>query len=398
MKKFLLPLLLLFILILPGCRKDIFSWQGGSINKSPLINNTQHPLKDSIETIIARYIAKGIPGIQVTVKNDQGWYMTSGGYSNLETKDTLNASTPGWFFSLTKVYTASLVMLEKEKGNIKLDSSIDKYLPANISEGINRSREITVRMLLNHTSGLLNFTDLPEYITGQFTHPDAQPTIQELLDMVYEKNLIAEPGTKYFYSNTNYLLLYVMLEHITGKTYDQLLKKQILTPLKLHNTYYKVSPEKASALKFPNYYFDRQSNDQLENVTLWNHYIGEASYGWGGIAGTPADAILFFEALMKGKVVSNSSLQEMITWFKEDGADAPSYGLGIEYWQFKEGITPQRGHEGDGIGNSTMILYVPDNNTYLFINCTAGRKIPGPYLFKITDFKNELGRFVSSVQ
>jgi D-alanyl-D-alanine carboxypeptidase len=397
MKKFSLPLLLLFIMIIPGCRKDIFPWQGGSINKSPIVNNTQHPLKDSIETIIARYIAKGIPGIQVTIKNDQGWYMASGGYSSLETKDTLNASTPGWFFSLTKVYTASLVMLEKEKGNISLDSSIDKYLPIDISEGITRSREITVRMLLNHTSGLLNFTDLPEYITGQFTHPEDQPTIPELLSMVYEKNLIAEPGTKYFYSNTNYLLLYVMLEHITGKDYDQLLKKQIITPLRLRNTYYKVSPEKASSLKFPNYYFDRQSNDQLENVTLWNHYIGEASYGWGGISGTPADAIIFFEALMKGKVVSHSSLDEMITWFKEEGADAPSYGLGIEYWQFKEGSTPQRGHEGDGIGNSTMILYVPDNNTYLFINCTAGRKIPGPYLFKITDFKNEMGRFVSRV-
>ena len=153
--------------------------------------------------------------------------------------------------------------------------------------------------------------------------------------------------------------------------------------------------EKATALKFPNYYFDATGSGQLQNVTTWNHYLGNASYGWGGIAGTPVDAILFYEALMKGKVVKQSSLQQMTDWFQGEDADTPNYGLGIEYWQFLEGSTPQRGHEGDGVGNSTMILYVPDNNTYLFINCTAGRLVPGPFLFKITDFKNELGKYVA---
>ena len=394
MQKLSLSFLLVALLIFSGCRKDLFR-QTVEPCSNDVANNNTHPMKDSIEAIVARYIAKGIPGIQVTVKNDDGWYATAGGYASLETKAPMQACAAGWLFSLTKAYTASLVMQQHEGGKINLEGYIKNYLPSDVAARIKGSDHITVRMLLNHSSGILNFTDLPEYMTGQFNNPADQPTISEMLAMVYDKELLSPPGTRYFYSNTNYLLLYVILETVTGKPYQQLLQTGILNPLQLRETYYNVAPARATALHFPNYYFDRYAKDQLENVTLWNHYVGNASYGWGGIAGTPADAIRFYEALMQGKVVSAASLQQMTTWFQGEGSDAPNYGLGIEYWQFHPGSTPQRGHEGDGIGNSTMILYVPDNNTYLFINCTAGRKLFGPYLFKVTDFKNELGRYVA---
>lgn len=394
MQKISLLLTLFFLLIFSSCRKDLLrqSIEPCSDNNT---NNTAHPMKDSVEAIMARYIAKGIPGIQVAIKNDDGWYTTAGGYASLETKTPLQPCAAGWLFSLTKAYTATLVMQQHEGGKINLEGYIKDYLPTDVASHIKGSDRITVRMLLNHSSGIINFTDLPEYMTGQFNNPADQPSISEMLKMVYDKDLLSPPGTKYFYSNTNYLLLYVLLETVTGKPYQQLLQTGILNPLQLRQTYYNVLPAKATALGFPNYYFDRYAKDQLENVTLWNHYVGNASYGWGGIAATPTDAILFYEALMQGRVVSNASLQQMITWFQGEGSDAPNYGLGIEYWQFHPGSTPQRGHEGDGIGNSTMILYVPDNNTYLFINCTAGRKLFGPYLFKVTDLKNELGRYVA---
>lgn len=395
MKKFMLPIICLVILVHSGCRKELLRQPLVPCGSSDIVNNTAHPMKDSVEAIMARYIARGIPGIQVAIKNNAGWYVTAGGYSQIETKEPLQPCDGSWLFSLTKAYTASLVMKLYEKGLVNLDSSIVKYLPTDISTRVRGSEQITVRMLLSHSSGLLNFTDLPAYMTGQFNNPADQPSIAEMLEMVYDQELLSQPGSTYFYSNTNYLLLYVMLETITGKPYKLLLETEILVPLQLHHTYYDINPAKATALHFPNYYFDRYANEQLENVTLWNHYLGNASYGWGGIASTPSDAILFYEALMQGKVVNSTSLQQMITWFQGQGSDAPNYGLGIEYWQFMPGSTPQRGHEGDGIGNSTMILYTPDNNTYLYINCTAGRKLFGPYLFKITDFKNELAGYVA---
>lgn len=395
MKNILFVITLIISLFITGCHKDLFKQDVTPCTGNTVVNNPAHPLKDSIEAIVARYISKGIPGIQVAVKNNDGWYMTAQGYASLETKAPLQACAPGWLFSLTKAYTAALVMKQKERGLIDLDAAINNYLPADISNRIKGSDQVTVRMLLNHSSGIINFTELPAYMLGQLNNPADQPSISEMMELVYDKELRSQPGTTYFYSNTNYLILYLILQEVSGKNYKELLHAEILAPLALSKTWYDLNPSTATALNFPNYYFDRFANDQLENVTLWNHYLANASYSWGGIAATPSDAILFYEALMQGRVVSQASLQEMITWFHDQGSNQPTYGLGIEYWQFMPGSTPQRGHEGDGIGNSTMILYVPDNNTYLYINCTASRKLYGPYLFKITDFKNELAACVA---
>lgn len=378
-----------------SCRKDLFQQPVTNCIDSNIPNNPNHPLKDSVDAIVNKYIGKGIPGIQVTIKNNNGWYQTAKGYSSIESKKALEPCATSWLFSLTKAYTASLIMKEKENGKLNLDSPIINYLPLEVGKNIKGSDKISVRMLMNHSSGLINFTELPVYMVRQFNNPADQPSIQEMIEMLYNKELQSEPGTSYSYSNSNYLLLYLILEKVSGKTYRDLLYTEIFQPLNLQHTYYDLGKDQINTLGFPNYYFDRYAKDQLENVTLWNHYLANASYSWGGIAATPTDAILFYEALMQGRVVSNASLQEMTTWFQGQGSDEPNYGLGIEYWQFKPGSTPQRGHEGDGLGNSTMILYVPDNNTYLYINCTAGRKLFGPYLFKITDFKNELAGYVA---
>ena len=213
--------------------------------------------------------------------------------------------------------------------------------------------------------------------------------------MLKEQKLRSTPGEEYFYSNTNYLLITLILENITGKSYTQLLEEEIFQPLHLQHTYFAPTEEQTFTLGFPNYYVDRYAKDQLENATAWNSALGRASLGWGGIAATSSDAILFYEALMNGQVVSNSSLQEMKTWFQGKSSPAPDYGLGLEYYQYADGTTPQFGHEGDGIGSSTMLLYIPDNDTYLFINVTVGRKLFGPYLYKVTDFKNELCKAVA---
>lgn len=378
-----------------GCRKDLFRAPVSNVTHF-VISNPAHPMRDSVDAIVARYAAKGIPGIQVTIKNADGWYATAAGVEEINSKKPMQAGAPGWLFSLTKAYTASLVMMQQEKGKIDIDNSIKTYLPSSITENIIGSNDITVRMLLNHSSGLINFTEEPGYMLRQLNTPTKQPSLDEMLQMIYGKALLSPPGTRYFYSNSNYLLLQKILEHVSGKTYRQLLQTEIFEPLQLQKTGYGLSPETAVEMGFPNYYFDRYSNDQVENVTTWNHHLAAASYAWGGIAATPADAIRFYEALMNGHVVSDASLQQMINWFQGQGATDPEYGLGIEYWQFVPGSTPQRGHEGDGIGNTTMLLYVPDNDTYLFINCTVGRKFFGPYLFKVTDFKNDLARFVAA--
>ena len=111
-------------------------------------------MKASLEAVIEKYIAKGLPGVQVAVKNKDGWYFTNGGYTKIENKSTFHPLTPTWLFSITKTYTAALLMKQKEKGLINLNTSISHYLPASVLNNIDGNEKITVRMLLNHSSVL----------------------------------------------------------------------------------------------------------------------------------------------------------------------------------------------------------------------------------------------------
>jgi len=383
------------LIVLTACQKNLMVRSVSQCEANDH-SNPMHPMKDSVRMIIQRYIANGIPGIQVAVKNKDGLLIEMGGYASIENKTSYGPCSTGWLFSITKTYTAALVMKLKEQGLIDLEKPISTYLKEKEAQSITDHEKITVKMLLNHSSGIVDFANLPAYQMEQFNNPLKQPALDEILKMLQGHALNFIPGSDFSYSNSNYLLLHYIIEHASGKSYAFLLNKEIIQPLHLDETYYTLNEHQLKTLGFPNYYFDRYANENLENITAWNNALGNACASWGGIAATAPDAIRFYEALMNGQVVSTNSLQEMKTWVTASESSQPDYGLGLEYFQYAKGTTPQIGHEGDGIGNSTMILYVPDNNTYLFINCNAGRRFYGPYLFKITDFKNELSRYVAN--
>lgn len=396
MKKKLFGALMLSVFLTIACKKELLKngaepLQKISFSKAAI---TDH-LRDSVQAVVDRYVKLGIPGIHVVVKRDNGVFTSDAGYASIEQQMPINPDETDWIFSITKTFTATLIMKEVEKGKIDLNEKIKKYLFEKDAKYIIGSDKITVRMLLNHTSGIIDFTALPEFINAQFEHPLQQPSLQEKMQLVYGKPLNFQPGTDFSYSNTNYLILTSILQNVTGKSYDWLLQQEIVKPLQLTNTFYDVNKDRLKHLQFPNYYFDPNSTGDLVNATDWNIALGNTSLGYGGIAAKATDVLKFYEALINGEVVSKKSFKEMTTWIQGKESYQPDYGLGIEYFQFAPGTTRQFGHEGDGIGCTTQIMYVPDTHIYLYINCTVGRKIPGPFLFKTTDFKNELSALVA---
>jgi D-alanyl-D-alanine carboxypeptidase len=378
-----------------ACQKNLYDDTVANIPGTIAVN-TAHPMKDTLTSIVNRHVAKGVPGIQVMVKSPAGWYVVNGGYARIEDKTPMQDNMVAWLYSLTKTYTAALTMKLKERGLVALDTPITTYLPADITQKLVNSDKITVRMLLNHSSGFPNFTSLPAFQLRQFNNPFDQQPLLEQLKTAYHKKPRFEPGTDYLYSNTNYLLLQLIIEKRSGKTYDQFLKEEILHPLALNKTYYGLTNQQIRTLGFPNYYFERYNNGQLENITQWNNAIGKSIEGYGGIAANGTDAIRFLEALNAGKVVNQTSLNEMRTWIKGKESTVPDYGLGLEYFEYNKGV-PTYGHEGDNIGATTQLIYVPASDTYLFISINAGRQIFGQYLFRTTDAKIDLCRFVSKL-
>ncbi|HQU59318.1 MAG TPA: serine hydrolase domain-containing protein [Saprospiraceae bacterium] len=393
MKTNLLFLFFWTALLAAACTKEAYQQPTHDAGADVAIN-PDHPLRDSIDAIVGKYVEKGLPGVQVAVKNADGWYISNGGYASLEAQSPMQYGQVSWYFSITKIYTAALILKQWESERINLDAPIRQYLPVEVANGIEGSGSVTVRMLLSHTSGIVNVTELPAFQLWQLNRPLEQPTVQDRLEMVYGKPLMFNPGTDFFYSNTNFLLLQLILENVTNKRYEALLREEILNPLHLDHQYFNLSEAQAAQLPFPNYYFDRYANEQLENCSQWNSALANASNAYGGLAGTATDAIRFLEALVKGQVVSQASWNEMRQWVQGKESTQPDYGLGLEYYQYADG-NGQFGHEGDGIGCTTQVMYVPDNDTYLYINITAGRQLFGPYLFKTTDFKNELCGFIA---
>ena len=196
-----------------SCDKDIYATDVADVNGTIPVN-PQHPLADSLKAIAQRNVNKGIPGVQIMVKSPAGWYVVNAGYAKIEDKKPMQDRMVAWIYSISKTYTAVLVMKMKERGKLSLDSSIQRYLPAYITNRLPQATNITVRMLLNHTSGLKNFTASPAFFLEQFNRPLRQPSIAEQLEYLYDEKPIFEPGTDFYYSNANYLLLTLMLEQV----------------------------------------------------------------------------------------------------------------------------------------------------------------------------------------
>ena len=388
-------LLLVLMLAFNQCQRDMYL-----LDVEPLEGtveyNRNHPLKDSLDVIVARHIADGVPGIQLVVKDADGWYMTSQGFAQVEHQVPFRDNMVAWVYSITKVFTATLTLMSAESGQIDLDSTLAAYLPEKLIGKLANYQRITVRQLLNHSSGLTNFTVLPAYLLDQFNQPFKQPDLMEQLTYVNGKPEMFAPGSDFYYSNTNYLLLQLILEKVTGTDYRTLLRTKILEPLQLNEVYYDPDDRQIQALGFPNYYFERHADGQLENVTSWNNAIGKSLKGYGGIAANGRDIILFYEALMEGRLISEGSLNQMKTWVTGKSSTEPDYGLGLEYFTFGDPSIPTYGHEGDNIGGTTMVLYIPGKQRYLFISENAGRQLFGEYLFKTSETKIDLCNFLAS--
>lgn len=238
--------------------------------------------------------------------------------------------------SISKTFTAVLVMKAVEKGMVSLDQTIDKYFPS-----IPNAGKITVRYLLYHRSGIHSFTEDKDY-TSWCTEPK---TREELLEIIAKGESEFEPDSKAAYSNSNYVLLSMIVEKIYGKPYDTLLKKQITKPFGLKYTSLggKIDTGKNECRS---YSFD--DGWKLEPETDISVPLGT-----GGVVSTPSDLVRFSNALFGGKLVSKKSLEQMKTW-------KDKFGIGMFPIPFYEHTG--YGHTGGIDGFSSVFCYFDDRN------------------------------------
>ncbi|RZK23948.1 MAG: class A beta-lactamase-related serine hydrolase [Flavobacterium sp.] len=262
-------------------------------------------------------------------------YTKSIGFADIAHQLKADQQTKYRIGSISKTFTAVLLMKAIEDGRLNLDQTIEKFFPA-----IENSSIITIRHLLSHRSGIHNFTDNDDYTLWN-TMPKNKAM---MLKIIAKGGSDFQPDTKSAYSNSNYVILSYILEKVYKKTYSQILTKYVIKPLALHNTYFGTTINPANH-EAKSYSFDGQWNVSTETDL-------SIPMGAGGIVSSPVDITKFSDALFSGKLLKNSTVALMKTI--NDG-----FGLGLFSQEFfdKKGY----GHRG-GIDDFTAVFtYFPQD-------------------------------------
>jgi D-alanyl-D-alanine carboxypeptidase len=341
---------------------DKFYWVDASIIDDYRERSTLHA---NLQAVLDKYQPElDIIGISAAVVWEDGRFWT--GASGQSSRDV--AISEDMLFgigSVTKTYVAALILKYDELGLLHLDDTIGDWL-ADIPFVDSR---ISVRQLLNHTSGLYNYMAHPEYNNALYAYPDTVWTALTLLDSFMDEP-DSEPGQKWEYSAANYLLLGMIVERISGKSAGEEIHTRILTPLGFENTFLYPQELYDTGLMAHLWMVVDSTGTPMDLNLLVSHppLSGLFSSVWtaGAMHATALDAAKWLAALFSGKVLSPSSISEMTRPVPESGTI--QYGLGIVNEEI--GGVQSLGHSG-GIGYSSIVVYFPQDRISISVLCNS---------------------------
>lgn len=252
--------------------------------------------------------------------------------------------------SNTKMFTATVVLQLVGEGRIELDAPVAKYLPNLVPDGI------TVRHVLQHTSGLVDYDDklIDDYADVQ--HVYFEP--RELLDVVLAEDVLFPPGTRFSYSNANYVLAGLVVQKVTGRPVGEEITKRIIERLGLRDTYWPELGDQTIRGRHPHGYFPSASGE-LSDVTEMDPSMGWAA---GQLVGTPRDLNRFMTALLDGELLAPAQLAEMKKTVPAPDFDLTgdaTYGLGLGTFSLSCGGRAWT-HGGDAPGYVTRNAVTDD--------------------------------------
>ena len=316
------------------------------------------PSKGEAESLKSRaqgLVEAGYPAALAAVSDSKGESAGAAvGKGNLETGQAPPMDGEVRIGSNTKTFVAVVVMQLVQEGKVGLDEPIETYLPGLIKgEGVDGSK-ITVRQLLQHTSGLPEYTDTTPGSGDIFQIKDHYAQPRDLLDTALSKPAAFEPGTQWKYTNTNYIVLGMLIERVSQRPVGEQIDERIVKKLGLSHTYFPAPGEEKIRGTHPRGYH-LSAEGKLEDITEM-----DPTWGWaaGAMVSTPSELNTFFQAVFDGRLLTQASIQEM-----KKGVDIGSggrvYGLGLIGTPLSCGGTAW-GHGGDIAGYHTRGGVGPD--------------------------------------
>jgi len=327
------------------------------------------PGPEALHPTLTRWRTKAdIPATVLGVIHPGGSWRGADGTAERGGSAPATTDAPFRIASITKVFVAVVVLQLVEEGKLGLDDPVSTHLASYTLE------PVTIRQLLNHTSGIPDYTLATGFNKQLLEHRDRRWTTAEVLALVQGKEPQFPAGTGYAYSNTGYILLGEVINSTTGTSWAHQVRRRILDPLGLDGTYIAGSEPPLKPV-VPGY-FDADNDGQLENVETGRPWTAlETSEGpAGAIVSTMPDLLVFGDALFRGRLLENSTLQQMVA----DGPFHPrftNYGLGMEILR-PDYRTTVWGHGGFLPGFKSLLWYVPSRDAVIVVLSNDTRANP----------------------
>jgi len=316
------------------------------------------------DSILATH--KDFSGVVLVAEKGKPVCYKTVGYRNFEKNILLQKSDVFELASVSKQFTAMIIMMLKEKGKLSYDDLLEKYIDLPY-------KGITIRNLLTHTSGLPDYQDVMDKHWDKTKVAGNDDCIAYLNK--YAPPKLFEPGEKYTYSNTGFLLLASIAEKASGKDFIELCRKLIFKPLKMKNTDIRTLEEKAEIKNFAiGHIYVEERNKYIRadsfpssDYTTW---LGNRK-GPGRVSSTAEDLLKWDKALYTKKLVKQSTLQDAFTPMKLNDGSFSNYGFG---WMLKTDSLLGKivMHTGDNPGYKTQIIrFIDANKTIILLNNNA---------------------------
>lgn len=337
----------------------------------------QRVLDDAVNDPASRYHG----AVLRVAAGDEVWSVASG-IGDVRTQASMDPETRFRCGSILKPFIATVILQLVEAGELELDDRLTTLLPRRYWEGFEHASGITLEMLLNHRSGIGNWTDddIEAVVAPQ---PEKIWKVEELLDRAARLGTKFKPGESYEYNNTEYNLLGLIIEQVTGTSWRQNVRDRILAPLALNDTWL---PEPGDRKAPPRHArgYDFIDGQEMDLTEIDPSMAGAA--GGHALISTTADLTTFMRALLAGQLFKHR--MTLATMLNARDASPPSsaaatvsrrrYGLGIGEYHLPDGSVAY-GHTGGTGGFESVVLHIPAGNLSVsaMVNQGESSAIPG---------------------
>ena len=313
-------------------------------------------LQSKIEALKVSYGLKGISAAAYVP--GQGLWLGASGISS----ETENVNTDMLFSSgsITKNFMAALILQLEEADSLNLDDPIGNWLPV----FVNINNAVTIRQLLDHSSGIYSVTDNPAFSAAINSNLNRIWTAEEILNSGLVLTPYFAPGTSWHYSNTNYIIIAYIINKIMHTDISEQLHSRFFTPLNMNESFFEV--QDTITLPYAHNWVDLNGDGILDDASFVpTTAIYSATVGAGGVTSRPENLVKWQRALYSGNILNQTSLNQMLTFRNAVISGANGYGLGTMRYSIN-GVNCF-GHGGNLFGYTAVMIYNPQDSISIAI-------------------------------